>query len=178
MAWLKDGMEIVNSDRVSVSTQFKGTVALLIAHLRPEDVGNYTCVASNSFGTDTFTAPLVVRDPPEIKEFKFPANLSPGDTVAVICVVKKGSAGPFDLSWLKDGRPIVPTAGLTVTSPKGGPVSTLTIVEVSAKDNGNYTCVARNSAGNDRFSAHLAVSGMAQTTAPFVNQHEEISRIR
>lgn len=101
-----------------------------------------------------------VPDPPTIKEFKFPANLSPGDTVAVNCVVKKGSTGPFELTWRKDGLPVQPTATLTVASHKGGPLSALSIVDLAAEDSGNYTCVARNAAGSDEFSAYLAVKGM------------------
>ncbi|KAH7974624.1 hypothetical protein HPB49_017481 [Dermacentor silvarum] len=160
ITWQKDGVSLEGSGRrVSVSsTSSKSSSTLRIAGLQPEDVGNYTCAASNAFGSDSFTASLVVHDAPKINEFKFPANLSPGDTVAVICVIKKGSAGPFELSWQKDGRPLEPTASLAVTSQKGGPVSTLTIVDVSARDSGNYTCVARNSAGSDRYSAHLAVT--------------------
>ncbi|XP_075526208.1 hemicentin-1-like [Dermacentor variabilis] len=167
IAWHKDGVSLEGSGRVSASsTSSKTSSTLRIAGLRPEDVGNYTCAASNAFGSDSFTAPLVVHDALKINEFKFPAELSPGDTVAVICVIKKGSAGPFELSWQKDGRPLEPTASLTVTSPKGGPVSTLTIVDVSARDSGNYTCVARNSAGSDRYSAHLAVTAALSVFRP------------
>ncbi|KAH7976669.1 hypothetical protein HPB52_017896 [Rhipicephalus sanguineus] len=159
MTWLKDGKDLEKNDRVSVSAHFSGGVTLHIANLRPEDVGNYTCVARNSFGSDSFTAPLIVQDVPSIKEFKFPANLSPGDTVVVTCVIRKGIAGPFQLSWLKDDKPLEPTASLTMTSIKGGPVSTLAILDVSAEDSGNYTCVAENAAGRDRFTAYLAVTG-------------------
>ncbi|XP_049514070.1 hemicentin-1-like [Dermacentor silvarum] len=266
MTWLKDGKDIENSDRVSVLAHFSDGVTLRIANLRPEDVGNYTCVARNSFGSDSFTAPLVVQgnflvkqlhapepqtsgfqpnlalgddaiascfvpkaswhgeglrmtwtkendgddlsangrvsflraskssitlgisdvrredignytcavfygastasvtvpltisEPPKIKEFKFPGNLSPGDTVAVSCVVKKGSAGPFELFWMKDGIPVELTASVAVSSHKGGPLSTLSIVDVSGEHSGNYTCVARNAAGSDEYSAHLAVT--------------------
>ncbi|XP_077544847.1 cell adhesion molecule Dscam2-like [Haemaphysalis longicornis] len=97
---------------------------------------------------------------PKIKEFKFPGSLSPGDTAAVICELRKGSAGPFELSWQKDGIRVEPTTSLTVTSHKGGAVSALTIVDVSAQDSGNYTCVARNADGSDQFSAFLAVTGI------------------
>ncbi|XP_077495783.1 cell adhesion molecule Dscam1-like isoform X42 [Amblyomma americanum] len=97
--------------------------------------------------------------PPKIREFKFPANLSPGDTVLVGCVIAKGSAGPFELSWQKDGRPLTSTSVRVVVTPnKGGPTSTLTILDVSAEDSGNYTCVAHNAIGTDRFSAFLAVT--------------------
>ncbi|KAL3218029.1 hypothetical protein MRX96_050896 [Rhipicephalus microplus] len=163
IGWQKDGRTVAETGRVSTSSRTKGSATLLIASLEPDDVGNYTCTARNAFGSDSFTAQLVVNDAPKINEFKFPANLSPGDTVAVNCVIKNGGAGPFELLWLKNDHPLEPTASLTVTSPKGGPVSTLSIVDVSARDSGNYTCVARNVAGSDRYSAHLAVTVLSSS---------------
>ncbi|XP_072140442.1 cell adhesion molecule DSCAML1-like [Dermacentor andersoni] len=114
-----------------------------------------------------FTVVIVVSpsrssDVPKIQEFRFPASLSSGDTAHVGCIVSKGSAGPFELSWRKDGLPLShDSSRLSVMSHKGGPLSTLTIVDVSAADSGNYSCVARNAAGSDSFSALLAVTGTA-----------------
>ncbi|KAH6921909.1 hypothetical protein HPB50_006454 [Hyalomma asiaticum] len=171
--WYKDGVDLQeNTGRVSVSfANTKRSSTLQIASLQPEDVGNYTCSVSNSFGSDSFTAPLLVNDAPKIKEFEFPATLSPGDTVAVVCVVQKGSAGPYELTWWKDDRPVAPTASLTVTSSKGGPVSTLTIADVSSRDSGNYSCLARNAAGSDRFFAYLAVTVTAMSVLVFPTPH-------
>ncbi|XP_049514069.1 kazal-type serine protease inhibitor domain-containing protein 1-like [Dermacentor silvarum] len=61
IVWQKDGRELESGDRVLVSGQSKTSAALRIAAVRPEDVGNYTCVARNSFGSDSFTALLVVH---------------------------------------------------------------------------------------------------------------------
>ncbi|XP_075730369.1 neural cell adhesion molecule 1-like [Rhipicephalus microplus] len=161
ITWLKDGREIRESERVTITARSKTSAALRISSLRAEDVANYTCVASNDYGTDSVTAPLIINDIPKIQEFKFPANLSPGDTTHVGCIVSKGGAGPYELSWWKDGVPLTHDSSRTsVMSHKGGPVSTLTIVDVSASDSGNYTCVARNAAGSDSFSAFLAVTGV------------------
>ncbi|XP_077495741.1 cell adhesion molecule Dscam1-like isoform X2 [Amblyomma americanum] len=64
ISWRKDGRPVLQSERVSTSAHSKGSSTLVIASLRPEDVGNYTCVARNSVGSDTFTAPLVVNAAP------------------------------------------------------------------------------------------------------------------
>ncbi|KAK8785227.1 hypothetical protein V5799_008410 [Amblyomma americanum] len=62
IAWSKDGSVLKDSGRVSVSSAHsRSSATLRIASLRPEDVGNYTCTASNSFGSDSFTAQLVVH---------------------------------------------------------------------------------------------------------------------
>lgn len=96
--------------------------------------------------------------PPSIQEFRFPAGLSVGDTAFVGCAVRKGSVGPFQLSWQKNESPLESHAGVRI-SRQSDSISTLTIREVSPSDNGNYTCVAQNADGVDVFTAHLAVSG-------------------
>lgn len=58
---LKDGKLIESSDRVSVSSASKSSVTLRIGSMKPEDVGNYTCSASNQYGSDSVTATLVVN---------------------------------------------------------------------------------------------------------------------
>ena len=57
--WLKDGqpvnMESVNIGRGDVMS------TILFKSLRSTHAGNYSCVASNGFGSDTFTAQLSVQ---------------------------------------------------------------------------------------------------------------------
>lgn len=50
-----------NGGRVTVSSHSKSSATLRIAVLRPEDIGNYTCIASNSYGSDSVTATLIVN---------------------------------------------------------------------------------------------------------------------
>ncbi|XP_077545989.1 cell adhesion molecule Dscam1-like isoform X11 [Haemaphysalis longicornis] len=64
IAWKKNGEELENSDRVSVSAQSQSSATLRIGSLRAEDMGNYTCTAQNSFGSDSFTAPLAMNAAP------------------------------------------------------------------------------------------------------------------
>ncbi|CAN8006483.1 unnamed protein product, partial [Ixodes pacificus] len=99
-----------------------------------------------------FSAPGV----PKIHEFRFPTDLSVGETVVVNCVVRKGSAGPFQLSWRKDGGPIDPAEGVSV-SHQSDAISTLTVRHVAPTHNGNYSCHVRNAAGSDEYAAFLAV---------------------
>ncbi|XP_075730242.1 cell adhesion molecule DSCAM isoform X10 [Rhipicephalus microplus] len=64
IGWQKDGRTVAETGRVSTSSQTKGSATLLIASLEPDDVGNYTCTARNAFGSDSFTAQLVVNAAP------------------------------------------------------------------------------------------------------------------
>ncbi|KAH7976679.1 hypothetical protein HPB52_018024 [Rhipicephalus sanguineus] len=159
ISWQKDGSEIESGERVSVSGQSKTSAALRIAAVRPEDVGNYTCVARNSFGSDSFTAPLVVHAPPKVGELAFPSDVALGDEVILSCVVKKGSPGPFVVAWFKDGvqlKNAAPAGRVTVSTPSKSS-ATLHIAGLRAEDLGNYTCSARNGFGSDSASAQLVV---------------------
>lgn len=102
---------------------------------------------------------------PKIHEFRFPTDLSVGETVVVNCVVRQGSAGPFQLSWRKDGGPIDPAEGVSV-SHQSDAISTLTVRDVSPTHNGNYSCHVRNAAGSDEYAAFLAVRGMHHARKP------------
>ncbi|KAH7974621.1 hypothetical protein HPB49_017478 [Dermacentor silvarum] len=157
IVWQKDGRELESGDRVLVSGQSKTSAALRIAAVRPEDVGNYTCVARNSFGSDSFTALLVVHAPPKVGELGFPSDVALGDEVIVPCVVKKGSAGPFVVEWFKGGEQLKNAAGRVTVSTPSKSSATLHIAGLRAEDVGNYTCVARNGFGSDSATAQLVV---------------------
>ncbi|KAH7966798.1 hypothetical protein HPB49_019604 [Dermacentor silvarum] len=58
--WLKDGRRVISGTKVQTKA-FSGTVSILtLLDVSSEDVGNYTCRATNRFGTDSLTAELVL----------------------------------------------------------------------------------------------------------------------
>ena len=65
-----------------------------------------------------------------------------------------GGSGPFKYEWLKDGSVI---AKDLVNVVSGDEMSTILFRSISASHSGNYTCVAHNSFGSDRFTARLSV---------------------
>ncbi|KAH6921912.1 hypothetical protein HPB50_006457 [Hyalomma asiaticum] len=136
---LKDGEEIRSGDRVTVSSLSKSSATLRIASLRPEDVGNYTCTASNPHGSDSVTAPLLVHGPPKLHSTGFSSELSIGEDAAATCAVKKGTMGPYVIRWTKDGSEIVSTDRITVSIKATSAL--LSIDSVQVGDVGNYTCV-------------------------------------
>ncbi|KAH7976677.1 hypothetical protein HPB52_018022 [Rhipicephalus sanguineus] len=128
-----------------------------IESLSAEYLGNYTCVVSNSAGSDTFTAPLVVEDQPHVQPFSFPQNVNLGEEASVACVVTRGSK-PLHIIWTQDGRAVSNNYRKFVKTALDNFV-TLTIRGVAAQDVGNYTCTATNDFGTDSASATLLVEG-------------------
>ncbi|KAK8780167.1 hypothetical protein V5799_018495 [Amblyomma americanum] len=150
------GSETITSDsRKHVKVLAENVAALYIEAIGAEDLGNYTCTASNAAGKGSYSASLVVDAPPVIMPFSFAKDTSLGDRVLVSCVVTRGTA-PFSISWTHQGRPIANTANKHATLLTGS-IATMTIEKVAAEDVGNYTCTAKNAAGSDSFTAALTV---------------------
>lgn len=58
--WLKDGKELMSSDRVIVRS-FEKYSAVEISNVEAGDRGNYSCIVSNSAGSDSFTTVLDIK---------------------------------------------------------------------------------------------------------------------
>lgn len=57
--WQKDGVEFKSNSQITVSHTASSST-LTIRRIRPEDVGNYTCTATNADGASEVIVPLVV----------------------------------------------------------------------------------------------------------------------
>lgn len=79
------------------------------------------------------------------------------DTVSVNCVVSRGDL-PIEIIWLFDGLRVTSNDGITV-SKMGPKMSTLYIESIRPRHAGNYSCVARNKAGQVEHSSELKVIG-------------------
>lgn len=75
----------------------------------------------------------------------------------VSCGVTKGDT-PISIVWLFNGNPISTNDGVLITK-SGQKISTLSIESVQSRHAGNYTCVARNRAGQVSHSSELKVIG-------------------
>lgn len=65
---------------------------------------------------------------------------------------------PLRISWNFYGEELSSNMGVS-TMPVGDTMNVLIIPSVVSSNRGNYTCVAKNSAGNDSFTAQLLVNG-------------------
>ncbi|KAH6928385.1 hypothetical protein HPB50_015410 [Hyalomma asiaticum] len=96
-----------------------------------------------------------VSKPPKVNPFLFTKSLSEGQSTAVTCTVTQGSK-PVQLQWLKDGHEVVGSGAVKLI--KHETIVVLSIEPVKVADSGNYTCVARNKYGYDRYTSVLLVN--------------------
>lgn len=76
-----------------------------------------------------------------------------------MCGLIEGDA-PVHFTWRKNGDSLASTDNVNIMT--HGDFSRLVITNVDVESSGNYTCIAKNSQGQDMHSAHLAVRGKYQ----------------
>uniref|UniRef100_A0A8C3W2P0 Matrix remodeling associated 5 n=1 Tax=Catagonus wagneri TaxID=51154 RepID=A0A8C3W2P0_9CETA len=137
-----------------------GTLYFNEVGLREE--GDYTCVAENQVGKDEMTVRVkVLAEPPAIRNKTHSVVQVPyGDVVTVACEAK-GEPTPR-VTWLSPANRQIPASSEKYQIYPDG---TLLIQKAQRSDSGNYTCVARNSAGEDRKTVWIRV----HVQAPRIN---------
>ncbi|OCT61203.1 hypothetical protein XELAEV_18047226mg [Xenopus laevis] len=152
--WFKSGREIYESDKYSVKT-FNYVSTLEVLKAQVVDCGDYSCKASNQFGSISSSASLTVTEalPPSFvtrpesvtsfvsKKAKFQATVS-GTPV-------------IDAIWKKDGFAISSSENLHITAANNKHV--LELLNLSISDKGIYSCKASNKFGTDTCQAELIV---------------------
>lgn len=121
----------------------------------PEE-GDYTCYAENKLGKDEMKVRVKVRvatSPPTIVDKSQKAlRVSQGDTVSLRCNVR-GEVVPV-ITWISPSSRVIKSAEEKYQILDDG---TLRIEKVQHADAGNYTCLAKNSAGQDQKVIRLEV---------------------
>ncbi|NXP11947.1 MXRA5 protein, partial [Thinocorus orbignyianus] len=139
-----------------------GTLYFNDVGLREE--GDYTCYAENQIGKDEMKVRVkVVAEPATIRNKTYVIiNVPYGDVVTVACEAK-GEPTP-KVTWLSPTNRPIPALSDKYQVYRDG---TLLIQKTQRSDSGNYTCVARNSAGEDRKIVWIHVN----VQPPRINGH-------
>lgn len=96
---------------------------------------------------------------PSISPFRFPATLTEGMSIITTCSILTGDS-PIHVEWHKDGQ-LLDLASLNIHRNEMGDLgSSLVFRSVGPSHAGNYTCIAHNRVGEDRFTAPMVVRSM------------------
>nr|XP_015827628.2 hemicentin-1 [Nothobranchius furzeri] len=145
--WSRGNMFLANQPRWSVGQNG----VLTIRGALPEDAGNYTCLATNEAGSSSQSASLTYSEVPRITVTQQVVLVSVGGDATLEC--QAAGVPPPLVHWLK-GELEVGSAPFVEQDEHRG---TLKIRGVQELDAGQYTCVARSSAGSSSGTISLEV---------------------
>ncbi|NXW73911.1 HMCN1 protein, partial [Hirundo rustica] len=149
--WLKDGRALGSGRDVAV---LAGGRVLRLERARVSDTGRYVCVATNAAGLADRKYDLSVHVPPSIGgHLQLPENISTVEKNPISLVCEASGIPLPSITWLKNGLPITLSSSVQILS--GG--RTLRLSPTGVADEGRYTCVVTNAAGEARKDFHLSV---------------------
>ncbi|XP_035008211.1 neural cell adhesion molecule L1-like protein isoform X4 [Hippoglossus stenolepis] len=154
ITWSRDdSSESVEGPRFSVHDNG----SLEIYSVEKDDTGQYTCLAKNTEGTSAIEAMLYVKDPTSIVVAPEDQQILMGTTAQLSCLAEydKSFSNDFQLLWEKDDIEL--TLNYTENSRYFVEDGSLQIINVSHRDQGVYTCVARTPVDTATASALLMV---------------------
>ncbi|GAB6032243.1 Down syndrome cell adhesion molecule-like protein 1 [Chamberlinius hualienensis] len=140
VTWWKDGSPITPDMGILVKVLDEFSTILTINHISPKHNGEYICMASNEAATVTHMARLSVN----------------GMRAHVTCAISQGDL-PVTFEWFKNGEAISSSDLGIITRKYDDNTDSLSIENVESRHSGNYTCVARNVAGEAKHTALLMV---------------------
>ncbi|XP_057363933.1 hemicentin-1 isoform X3 [Manis pentadactyla] len=151
VTWMKDGRPLTKGRGMEILGEGR---ILQLKNVHVSDTGRYVCVVVNIAGMTDRKYDLSVHTPPSII-----GNLRTSENISV---VEKNSASltceasgiPLPtITWLKDGLPLSLSSSVRILS--GG--RTLRLMQTRREDAGQYTCLVRNAAGEERKIFGLSV---------------------
>ncbi|XP_075038771.1 hemicentin-1 [Mixophyes fleayi] len=144
--WNKKGNGVLFNRRFK---QFSNG-SLTISNTMNEDVGDYTCIATNDAGVMEHTVTLSLQKPPIITVHPIDTTVNAGATVVLNCQAE-GEPKP-DITWSRLSHPITGEKRLTILSN-----NSLQLVAASKEDTSVYECRATNIMGSAAVKASFTV---------------------
>ncbi|NXU50379.1 HMCN1 protein, partial [Turnix velox] len=149
--WMKDGRPLVGGRDLVI---LQDGHLLQLKNAQVSDTGHYVCVAANAAGLADRKYDLSVHVPPSIAGYlEMPENISTVEKNPVSLVCEASGIPLPSITWLKNGWPV--TLNNSVQMLSGG--RTLRLTHTSVTDEGQYSCVVNNAAGEVRKDFHLSV---------------------
>ncbi|XP_012591877.2 hemicentin-1 [Microcebus murinus] len=151
VTWMKDGRPLTKTRGVEILDEGR---ILQLKSIHVSDTGRYVCVAVNVAGMTDRKYDLSVHAPPSIMgNHGAPENVSVVEKNSVSLTCEASGIPLPSITWLKDGWPVSLSSSVRILS--GG--RTLRLMQTRMEDAGQYTCVVRNAAGEERKIFGLSV---------------------
>ncbi|KAM3915384.1 hemicentin-1 [Leptodactylus fuscus] len=149
VGWLKNGIPLNIDGNVQIQSNGQ---KLVILETESSDSGSYECIAKNEAGTSRKQFNVNVHVRPSIKPEPSPLSVLMLKSIALQCIAT-GVPSPH-ITWLKNGLPFNIMKGNIRVESFG---RILQFKSALLEDDGKYTCVATNSAGEVEQSIVLNV---------------------
>ncbi|KAK0177714.1 hypothetical protein PV328_001737 [Microctonus aethiopoides] len=160
ITWYYEDVKIVTKENIVVATESDMHMycsVMKIKKVNKTQEGKYKIIAKNREGEASIEIPLKVKtgaqEPPEILEPLKPYVIREGETVVLTTQIV-GTPKP-NITWLKDGKPLK-----ELIPKKDDDVNTLTLIQPTLSDSGEYSCIATNDLGTAETKATLTVEEM------------------
>ncbi|GAB1285527.1 Hemicentin-1 [Apodemus speciosus] len=154
VTWMKDGRPLTKGKGVEILDEGR---ILQLKNVHVSDTGRYVCVAVNVAGMTDKRYDLSVHGPATppsiIGNHGVPENVSVVEKSSVSLTCEASGIPLPSITWLKDGWPV--SLGSSVKILSGGRM--LRLMQTRPEDAGQYTCIVRNAAGEDRKMFGLSV---------------------
>lgn len=98
--------------------------------------------------------------------FEIEESLFYGESVQMTCHASKGDR-PMSITWTFEGQDLSTVSGIK-TMKMAEQTSFLSIASITGAHSGNYTCIAKNRAGEDRYTTTLHVNGIFSSVSEHV----------
>ncbi|KAK6747288.1 hypothetical protein RB195_000476 [Necator americanus] len=154
--WYRGTKELVDTSRFTILS--KGdTQVLMVNHITSEDAGEYTCRATNKFGSKSTRAQLVLKQKPRVfvpPRYHGGYEAQKNETIELKMPYKAFPRA--ESRWTRDGEKIESGGRYTITT--DDKFATLTISGATREDYGNYRVIVENSVGQDSATVSVVVA--------------------
>ncbi|XP_033744732.1 muscle M-line assembly protein unc-89-like isoform X22 [Pecten maximus] len=175
VTWLKDGKEVTADGNIIMEWDPEtGSAALVFKRPTCEDSGDYQCVAKSPLGTTNSHTTLTVKKVPTVVK---PLNkayepVERDQNVRLVCKLD-GTPAP-EITWLKDGKKIVPGENVAMEwDPETGSAA-LVFKQPTCEDSGDYQCVAKSPLGTTNSHTTLSVKKVPTVVKPLDKAYEPV----
>uniref|UniRef100_A0A3Q3H349 Obscurin, cytoskeletal calmodulin and titin-interacting RhoGEF a n=1 Tax=Kryptolebias marmoratus TaxID=37003 RepID=A0A3Q3H349_KRYMA len=142
ISWIK-GLPLEDDPRHIITADRSGTCSLVLDCLTSEDSGQYMCYATSSMGKARTLAKVLVQPPRFVSRLES-ACLIEGEDIQFSCSTR---TTPLPRIWLKDGRELISDDKYSVVNDGRSGILSLTVIEATEADIGQYECELWNELG-------------------------------